>query len=402
MSILKTPLTLPNGTVLKNRMAKSAMSENLSDSKHQTTPTLINAYKKWAQGGSGLLFTGNIMIDKTALGEPRNVVVENGFSEKGLKEWGQLCQAHDVHIWPQLNHPGRQAMEQINKELLAPSAVPLIYPGRKSASKKIPRALKNDEILKIIDAYGNAALILKNNGFTGVQIHGAHGYLVSQFLSPNTNIREDDWGGDIHQRSKFVVEVYRNIRKKVGADFPIGIKLNSTDFQKGGFTEEESMEVVKILSAEGMDLIEISGGTYEAPAMMGYKKKSTREREAYFLDYIQKARKITSTPLMLTGGFRHKENMERAIESGDVDLIGVARPYCIFPNMVNDMFNNTSDYFPTKVNKTGVKAIDAGLSIFWYEAQIKLIGENKKPQPNLSGWKVFMNYLSIIMKKKLS
>jgi 2,4-dienoyl-CoA reductase-like NADH-dependent reductase (Old Yellow Enzyme family) len=401
MSVLNKEIILPNGSKIINRIAKSAMSENLSNTDNQPTATLINLYKKWALSGSGLLITGNIMIDSSAVGEPRNVIVENRDNFDLLKEWADTVKNTETHLWAQINHPGRQAMEQINSVLKAPSSVPLKYGGRKKASAKIPLALKEDEILTIIESFAETSLILKEAGFTGVQIHGAHGYLVSQFLSPDSNIREDKWGGTIENRARFVVEVYRRIREKVGAKFPIGIKLNSTDFQKGGFSEEESMEVVKILSKEGIDLIEISGGTYEVPAMMGKKMKSTKKREAYFLDYIKKARKITETPLLLTGGFRTAAIMEEAIASNDLDIVGIARPFAVFPNLVNDLFTKKQSNFSTDIQKTGVKGIDGSMNIIWYEAQLKLIGTGKTPNPKLNPWRVFFKYVSLIIEHKI-
>ena len=356
MNILQEEMILPNGVILSNRIAKSAMSENLSNKYQEPTHVLINVYKKWAQSGAGLLITGNIMIDSKAIGEPRNVVVENRKNFKILKEWAESVKGTNTHLWAQLNHPGRQAMEQINSNLKAPSAIPLKIGGRKNATKRIPEALNESEILDIIKAFGNTALILKEAGFSGIQIHGAHGYLVSQFLSPYANIRTDKWGGSLENRSRFVIEVYREIRKQVGNSFPIGIKLNSADFQKGGFSEEESMEVVKILSKEGIDLIEISGGTYEAPAMMGKRKGSTIDREAYFMDYIEKARKITNTPLMLTGGFRTTSVMRDAIISNQLDIIGIARPFAVFPNIGNEIFSESRLDFTTKIKKDRSKS----------------------------------------------
>lgn len=400
MSILQSPFTLPNGSRLSNRLAKSAMSENLGTRSYAPSKTLINAYKVWAQGEAGLLITGNVMIDSKALGEPNNVVVEDRRHMDLLKEWAATVNGTSTHLWPQLNHPGRQAMEQINSELVGPSAVALRMGGRKGVTSKIPRALREDEIWNIIEAYGNTAEIMKEAGFTGVQIHGAHGYLVSQFLSPKANVREDEWGGSIEQRAKFVVEVYRNIRKKVGADYPVGIKLNSADFQKGGFTEEESMEVVKILSKEGMDLIEISGGTYEAPAMMKGNRESTSKREAYFLDYVEKVRKVTDTPLMLTGGFRTAAAMEEALDSGALDIIGVARPFAVYPHLPKDIFSQKQSAFPTEIRKTGIKLLDLGMSIIWYEAQIRRLGRGKDPKPRLSPWSVGLRYMGQILKKK--
>ena len=402
MTVLEEEMILPNGSTLKNRIAKSAMSENLSNKNNEPTPLLIEVYKKWAQSGAGLLITGNIMIDSKAIGEPRNVVVENRKNFEILKEWAESVNGTDTHLWAQINHPGRQAMEPINRDLKAPSAVPLKSGGRKDGSKKIPIALNESQILAIIEAFGNTAIILKDAGFSGVQIHGAHGYLVSQFLSPYSNIRSDKWGGSLENRARFVIEVYRKIRARVGKSFPIGIKLNSADFQKGGFSEEESMEVVKILSKEGIDLIEISGGTYEAPAMMGKRKKSTIKREVYFMDYIQKASKITTTPLMLTGGFRTTSIMKDAIASNQLDIIGIARPFTVYPNIGNEIFNNSRINFNTKIKKTGVKGIDGAMNIIWYESQIKRLGKGKVPKPDLNPWLVFIKYSWLILENKLT
>ena len=161
------------------------------------------------------------------------------------------------------------------------------------------------------------------------------------------------------------------------------------------------MEVVKTLSKEGIDLIEISGGTYEAPAMMGKRKESTIKREAYFIDYIEKVRKITNTPLMLTGGFRTTSVMRSAIASNQLDIIGIARPFAVFPNIGNEIFNENRADFTTKIKKTGVKAIDGMMNIIWYESQIKRIGQGKKTNLELSGWSVFFKYLWLIIEHKL-
>ncbi|MCP4442405.1 MAG: NADH:flavin oxidoreductase/NADH oxidase family protein [Aureispira sp.] len=399
MQNLQKEFRLPNGTALINRIAKSAMSENMANKKHAPTLELIEVYKRWGKNGAGLLITGNIMVDARAIGEPRNVVVEDKRDFELLQQWASTVKGTGTHLWVQINHPGRQALEYINKTLVAPSAVPVKFPGRKKASKKIPRALSEDEILEIIQRYATTASILKEAGFTGVQIHGAHGYLVNQFLSPHTNLRKDQWGGSLENRARFVIEVYRSIRKEVGSDYPIGIKLNSADFQKGGFTEEESMEVIKMLSAEGIDMIEVSGGSYEAPVMMGNVKESTKKREAYFIDYIEKARKVTNTPLMLTGGFRTVAAMEEALDSNVLDIIGIARPFAVYPNLPNDIFTKLSETFPVESKKTGIKALDAGIDIAWYEQQLRLMGEGKEPNPNMSAWAVMWRYLRLILGK---
>ena len=385
MKNIASSFTLPNGSVLKNRIAKSAMSENFGTRNHAPSKGLINAYKVWAKGNPGLLITGNVMVDSMALGEARNVVVEDYKDFELLKKWARSVEGTGVHLWPQINHPGRQAFAAINRETVGPSAISLSL-GSASKMFKMPIVLSDEAIWDIIKRFGNTARIMKEAGFTGCQIHGAHGYLVSQFLSPNSNIRTDQWGGSLSNRARFVLEVYREIRRQVGSDYPIAIKINSADFQRGGFTEEESMEVIRFLSNEGIDLIEISGGTYESPAMIqGDRKKSTISREAYFLDYIEKARKLIKTPLLLTGGFRSVSVMERALEDGNLDVVGLARPFCLYPNLANQIFDGSVERFETPIPQIGIKFLDklGGVELPWYELQIQRIGKGKSPKTNL-------------------
>ena len=401
MNKISSSFTLPNGSVLKNRIAKSAMSENFGTRHHAPSKGLINAYHIWAKGNPGLLITGNVMIDSMALGEARNVVVEDYKNFDLLKEWAKSVEGTGVHLWPQINHPGRQAFSAINRKIVAPSAIPLKM-GRASNMFKVPIALTEEEIWSIIKRFGKTARILKEAGFTGCQIHGAHGYLVSQFLSPNSNVRTDQWGGSLTNRARFVVEVYNEIRRQVGPDFPIGIKINSADFQRGGFTEEESMEVIRILGNEGIDLIEISGGTYERPAMMrGDRKKSTIEREAYFLDYVKKARKLIKTPLLLTGGFRSVSVMEEALEDGNLDVVGLARPFCLYPNLTNQIIDGSIKRFETPAPKIGIKFLDqfGGVELPWYELQIHRIGKGKSPKKNLPGILAFWFSIKSLISK---
>ena len=385
MKNIASSFALPNGSVLKNRIAKSAMSENFGTRNQAPSMGLINAYKVWAKGNPGLLITGNVMVDSKALGEAHNVVVEDYKDFELLKKWAKSVEGTGVHLWPQINHPGRQAFAAINRETVAPSAISLSL-GSASKMFKIPKALSDEEIWSIIKRFGNTARIMKEAGFTGCQIHGAHGYLVSQFLSPNSNVRTDQWGGSLSNRARFVLEVYREIRHQVGSDYPIAIKINSADFQRGGFSEEESLEVISFLGNEGIDLIEISGGTYERPAMInGDRKKSTILREAYFLDYIEKARKLIKIPLMLTGGFRSVSVMEKALEGGNLDVVGLARPFCLYPNLANQIFDGSVERFETPIPKIGIKFLDklGGVELPWYELQIQRIGKGKSPNINL-------------------
>lgn len=392
--IINQPFTLPNGVVVKNRLLKSAMSETLGTKDGAPKHDLATLYEIWAKGGIGICVTGNVMIDKRALGEPNNVIIEDKSNIDALKTWAKAATSNNTQCWVQLNHPGKQSPKGLNKENVSPSAIP--FKESMQAFFATPRALEENEILDIIQRFATAAEIVKEAGFSGVQIHGAHGYLVSQFLSPHHNIRTDKWGGNPENRRRFVVEVYSAMRAKVGKDFPISIKLNSADFQRGGFTEEESLDTIKTLSDLGMDLIEISGGTYEAPAMTGVKqKKSTQEREAYFIDFAEKARKICTCPLAVTGGFRSVDGMAQAISSNAVDFVGIARLLAIEPDAPNRILDGKEPKHEVTPKKTGIKAIDnmAVMEVSWYTNQLKRIGAGHRPLPNESVWVVLAKML---------
>ena len=391
-NILKQAFTLPCGVILQNRMVKSAMSENNADKGGKPSERIIKLYKTWGEGGTGILISGNVMMDSKALNEPRNVVVEDEKYMAELKEWADVSQKHGSHLWMQINHPGRQS-PKFNKDVVSASDVQL---PMKSMFPK-PRPMTEEEIWKTIDGFGDCALIAKKAGWKGVQIHGAHGYLVSQFLSALTNLRTDQWGGSLENRARFALEIYRNMRKKVGAGFPIGIKINSADFQRGAFTEEESLEVIDMLSAEGIDMIEVSGGTYEKAAMMGAGKKvkeSTKKREAYFADFIQKARAKTKAPL-LTGGFRTLDVMAKAIENNELDFVGLARPFAVFPYLSKEFFEGTRTEVHIPPVKTGLKFIDkmGFLDISYFSHQMKMMGKGNLPNPKLSVWSVLFHFI---------
>ncbi len=390
--VIAQPFTLPNGSIVKNRIFKSAMSEALGTIDNHPTAALETLYGRWAEGGTGLLVTGNVMIDGRALGEPKNVVVEDERDLEMLRRWASAGTRNGTQLWMQLNHPGKQSPKGLNRENVAPSAVP--FREDMTALFATPRELTSAEIEDIIVRFGNAAAVAKKAGFTGVQIHGAHGYLVSQFLSPHHNVRTDRWGGSPENRRRFVLAVLAEIRKQVGPAFPIGIKLNSADFQRGGFSEDESLGTVQALAEAGIDLIEISGGTYEAPAMTGVKemRESTRQREAYFLEFAEKARQAVKTPLVVTGGFRSLAGMAQAITSGDIDFVGLARPLAIDPELPNRLLKGEEPRFQVKPITTGIKRVDkmAVMEVAWYSRQLHRLGAGKEVLPNESGLKAFL------------
>jgi 2,4-dienoyl-CoA reductase-like NADH-dependent reductase (Old Yellow Enzyme family) len=384
MKQLNDKLILKNGSEIKNRLFKSAMSEQLGEKDHNPSDKLFKLYKSWAEGGVGISVTGNVMIDRSALGEPKNVVLDERSDLSKFKLWADAGKNNNTHIWMQLNHPGKQTPMFLSKKPVAPSAIPL--EGGLSKAFNTPRELTEDEILGIIEKFANSAKLAKDAGFTGVQIHSAHGYLINQFLSPHHNRRDDRWGGSFENRTRFVVEVYRNMREKVGNDFPIGIKLNSSDFRHGGFTIEEATQVAVILDKEGIDLIEISGGSYENPNMMG--KGGANEKEGYFIEYAEKIKKEIDAPLVLTGGFRSAKAMLDAVNSEATDMIGVARPLAIETDFPNKILNDMDYKIILRHLSTGLKGVDqmVMIGLTWYEYQMYRIGKGKVVKPDQSAW----------------
>ncbi|HEY0191996.1 MAG TPA: hypothetical protein VGC42_12840, partial [Kofleriaceae bacterium] len=232
-------------------------------------------------------------------------------------------------------------------------------------------------------------------GFAGVQIHAAHGYLISQFLSPLANLRDDAWGGDPVRRSRFLLEVVRAVRAAVGPAFPVGLKLNSADFQRGGFTLDDAMGVIRALDGAGVDLLEVSGGNYESPAMAGSgevarkQRASSRYREAYFLDYAKQIRAVTKLPILLTGGMRSRQVMEEALASGATDVIGVARPMAHTPDLPARLLDGTLAAAPVVKLRSRIRMVDDTVQIMWFQQQIIAMSQGRDPDPSLGVWTAF-------------
>jgi len=388
--LLAQSYALPNGTTVPNRLAKSAMSEALGTMDNRPTERLVRLYGRWADGGIGLCITGNVMIDRRALGEPGNVVVEDESDLEALRRWAEAGTRRGGQLWMQINHPGKQSPKGLNRETVSPSAIG--FRADMAAFFATPRELTEAEIQDLVRRYGNTARIARKAGFTGVQIHGAHGYLVSQFLSPRHNHRTDRWGGSAENRRRFVLEVLAEMRRQVGPAFPIGIKLNSADFQRGGFTEDESLDAIRALVAGGIDLVEISGGTYEAPAMTGITQKdSTRQREAYFLEFAEKVRAAVPVPLMLTGGFRSLVGMAQALGDGAIDFVGLGRQLAVEPEVPARLLAGQEPQQRIRPITTGIGMVDrmALMEVAWYTRQLRRIGDGGQPRPQESGLQSF-------------
>ncbi|MCG8520140.1 MAG: NADH:flavin oxidoreductase/NADH oxidase family protein [Pseudomonadales bacterium] len=395
---LSQVLTLPNGATLPNRIAKAAMSEALGSVDNRVTDRLATLYRTWARGKAGLLITGNVMVDRRHLGEPGNVVLEDRRDLHKLRAWAEAACSGGGQVWMQLNHPGKQSPRMLNRDPVAPSAVPFRKDLRGMFAT--PRALRDEEIRDIVQRFARSAAVAEAAGFQGVQIHGAHGYLVSQFLSPHHNQRNDAWGGDAERRRAFVEAIYHAIREATSPSFCVGIKLNSADFQRGGFTEAESLTVISRLAELGIDLVEISGGSYESPAMAngGEVKASTRAREAYFLSFAETVRQTVSVPLMVTGGFRSSEGMNQAIASGATDLVGLARPLVLEPELPQRLLAGESVTSLVKPVTTGIRKVDemAMMEVSWYTRQLARMGRGKPPRTQDRGLLSLLEVLAVM------
>lgn len=400
-------LILPCGAVLPNRLAKAAMTEGLADPQGRATADLERLYGLWADGGAGLLITGNVQIDRDHLERPGNVIISGAQDEAalaGLRAMARAGTRGGGQIWMQISHAGRQTQATVNPHPKAPSAIAVGLPGKQFG---LPVALTEAEILDLIERFGVAAQVARETGFTGVQIHAAHGYLLSQFLSPRSNLRTDQWGGCLENRARMLMAVVARVRAGVGPAFPIGVKLNSADFQKGGFAFEDSVIVAGWLQAAGVDLLEISGGSYEQPAMMDTagmeapeappKSASTTAREAYFVDFARTMRTSLTMPLMVTGGFRTRAAMTMALAQGGADIIGLGRPLCVDtagPAKLLagadalDRWESTLRLLPPWLAFLGglkmLKAVEGFAIIYWYYAQIDALGRTGKANIRIS------------------
>ncbi|CAE7850564.1 iccG, partial [Symbiodinium microadriaticum] len=309
MAQISTEFLLPNGVKMKNRLSKAAMTEHMADpSTNLPNDMHLEAYKAWSDGGLGMNISGNVQVDRRYLEAPRNVSLEKDTPLEMFQKWAASSKRDGCLAIMQISHAGRQCPSSVCSEPLCPSRIPLKVPGvpsfLASFMVRTPREMTIAEIEEVVERFATTAQRAEEAGWDGVQIHSAHGYLLSSFLSPHTNRRTDAYGGSLENRRSLLLKIVETIRSRVSSSFVVMVKLNSADFQRGGFSEEESLQVLKALEdTKSIDMVEISGGTYEKMEAMQTVKESTRQREAFFLDFAKKARDSTSIPLMLTGGF---------------------------------------------------------------------------------------------------
>jgi len=399
------------------------MTEGLATADGVPTAELERLYGIWSDGGAGMLLSGNIQVDRDHLERPGNVIIDSQPSaemQSALASWAKAATRNGNHFWAQISHAGRQTQKIINKTPKAPSAVKLGLPGGQFGE---PVALTAEEIAEIVRRFAVCASAVKAAGFTGVQVHSAHGYLFSQFLSPRSNQRNDQYGGSLANRARALLDTVAAVREAVGPDFPVSVKLNSADFQKGGFAFEDSLQVVQWLEQASVDLIEISGGTYEQPKLLGLEgmeeeekqqvAESTMLREAYFVDFALAMQEKVSIPLMVTGGFRQRLAMEQALESGSADVVGLGRPMCVMTDAPKQLmggleelprYENELSLFPSWLGFLGklktLRAL-AGFAVqYWFYGQIDAIGRTGQANPQLTVLKAASETMAL--QKKLT
>ncbi|KAF1355902.1 FMN-linked oxidoreductase [Lizonia empirigonia] len=335
-----------SGKAAPNRFLKGAMTERMSswdpenlEARGVPSKNLINLYRRWGEGGIGLILCGNIMIEYDHLEAAGNPIIPrksefSGERFEAFKEMATEAKKHGSLFVGQVSHPGRQVESRIQKNPVSASDVQLEGNIMGMTFAK-PHAATDEDIANITEGFAHAAEYLEKAGYDGIELHGAHGYLLAQFLSPTTNHRTDKYGGSIENRARIIVEITDAIRKRVSSNFVVGIKLNSVEFQDKGFNPDEAKQICKILEDNKFDFVELSGGTYEKLAF-GHQRESTKKREGFFLEFAESIAPVLSkTKTYITGGFKSVGAMVKALDI--VDGVGLARPLAQEPHLCKDM-----------------------------------------------------------------
>lgn len=330
MSTLFEQTTI-NGMCLRNRMVRSATWEGMCDQEGRPTERLIDYYVTLGNGGVGLIITGYAFVSREGKQLPGTMGMHVDDFAASMREMTRAVHETGARICVQLVHAGGQTDSgNAGQTPVAPSSIDA------DQFPETPEALSVAKIKNIVAAFGRSAARAKVYGFDGVQLHGAHGYLINQFLSPLTNRRDDAYGGSFENRSRFLMEVYGEVRASVGPDYPVMIKLNGADFLDGGLQIDDSLHVAKMLDERGIDGIEVSGGT---PASGDKTPARTKiklpEQEGYHLFLAREVKVAVTCPVMVVGGLRSPAVIEKALIDGAVDYVSFARPLICEPDLPN-------------------------------------------------------------------
>lgn len=376
---LASPLRLPCGLELPNRLAKAAMTEGLAGRDHLPSERLERLYGRWAEaGGLGLVITGNVGLDADHTVRPGDVVLRDGAPLEPFARWATTARRGGARVVMQLNHAGRQTPKMTNPQPVGPSEGPAVATLRAFGR---PRAATEAEIAEVIRRHGEAAAAAERAGFDGVQVHAAHGYLLNQFLAPDVNVRTDGWGGDVRGRARLLLACVRAARAATSPGFAVLVKLNAGDFLKGGLTEDDALEVVGLLDAEGVDLLEVSGGRYESGASFGHATPAAGPREAYFARFAGRARQATRAPVLLTGGLRTRGAMEASLADGALDVVGLARPLVVDPGYARRLLEG-APLPTTSAPRLGLASLEGAAELAWYYARLARLADGASGSPS--------------------
>ncbi|MFI1659954.1 NADH:flavin oxidoreductase/NADH oxidase family protein [Streptomyces sp. NPDC020472] len=379
-SELFSPLTLRSGQVLKNRIAKAAMEENMAGDGQLPDWQLLSLYKHWASGGTGLLITGNVMVHAEALTGPAGVVLDEHAPLEPFVDWAKAAKAGGAAIWMQINHPGRQVASDMPGVVWGPTDIGVSL-GKHSSRFGRPTAMTPQQIEDTVARYAVTARRAEEAGFDGVEIHAAHGYLLSQFLSPLVNKRTDQWGGSLENRARMLLDIVRAVRAAVSPSFAVAVKLNSADFQRGGFDADDARQVIEMLEPLGVDLVELSGGSYESPAMTGRPADDrTQAREAYFLDLAEDLVKTSPIPLMLTGGITQRATADKVLDSG-VAVIGMGTALAVTPDLPERWRQGREAERAMRPVTWSDKALASAASMAQVRHQMRRLARGSSPKP---------------------
>jgi 2,4-dienoyl-CoA reductase-like NADH-dependent reductase (Old Yellow Enzyme family) len=379
-SELFSPLLLRSGQVLPNRIAKAAMEENMAGDGQLPGRQLLTLYRRWAAGGTGLLITGNVMVHAEALTGPGGVVLDEKAPLEPFSGWAEAGRSGGGAIWMQINHPGRQIQADMPGVVWGPSDIGVSL-GKHSSRFGRPTAMTPQQIDDTVTRFAVTAHRAEKAGFDGVEIHAAHGYLLSQFLSPLVNKRTDQWGGSLENRARMLLDIVRVVRASVSPSFAVAVKLNSADFQRGGFDADDARQVIGMLEPLGVDMVELSGGSYESPAMTGRPADDrTQAREAYFLDLAKDLVKTSPLPLMLTGGITQRVTAERVLDSG-VAVVGMGTALAVTPDLPKRWkAHREADRLMEPVTWSD-KALASAASMARVRYLMRRIARGRKPRP---------------------